>query len=65
VFLSKLARRRFRPSTPLTIPVIATPHPTSHWWNRESKTYDNKRGRDILAEFVAGLAWPSWVARPA
>lgn len=64
VFISRLARRCFQPLVPPTIPVIATPHPTSQWWNRESKRYGNRRGRDILAEFVTSLAWPKSPARP-
>jgi hypothetical protein len=58
VFLSRLGRQWFRPTVPLTIPVITTPHPTSRWWNREATRYGGKRGRDVLADFVATLEWP-------
>lgn len=59
VLVSRLAKRCFQPVTRPTMPITATPHPSSHWWNRSSKRYGGKRGRDILAEFVAGLGWPA------
>ncbi len=58
VFMSRLARRRFQPAASFDIPIASTPHPTCHWWNRASKRYGGKRGRDVLTEFVAGLGWP-------
>jgi hypothetical protein len=58
VFVSRLSLNRFQPVVPLTVPVISTPHPTSHWWNRAAKSYGGKRGRDVLAEFIATLQWP-------
>jgi hypothetical protein len=57
VFVSRLARRNFRPAASFAIPVISTPHPTSHWWNRVSPRYGGKRGRDVLADYVASLDW--------
>jgi hypothetical protein len=58
VFLSRLAHSHFHPSEPLPVPVIAPPHPGSPFWNRVAKKYGNKRGRDILAEFIKTTTWP-------
>lgn len=58
VFLSSLAHNHFRPSEPLSVPVIATPHPGCEWWNRVAQKYGNRRGRDILADFIKTTNWP-------
>jgi hypothetical protein len=58
VFLSILAHSHFHPTEPVSVPVIATPHPGSPWWNREATKYGNKRGRDILADFIKTTNWP-------
>jgi hypothetical protein len=58
IFISKLAYDRFRPPAGFSMPVIATPHPGSPWWNREAAKYGNKRGRDILADFIKAFTWP-------
>jgi hypothetical protein len=58
VFLSSLARDYFHPTVPVSVPVIATPHPGCPWWNREAQEYGNKRGRDILADFIKTTNWP-------
>jgi hypothetical protein len=47
----------FQPSEPLSIPVIATPHPGCKWWNRVAQKYGNKTGCEILAEFIATTTW--------
>lgn len=58
VFLSSLAHNHFHPSEPLSVPVIATPHPGCAWWNRVAQKYGNKKGRDILADFIKTTNWP-------
>jgi hypothetical protein len=58
VFLSRHAQDYFHPSELPSVPVITTPHPCSQWWNRVAQEYGNKRGRDILAEFVRTTNWP-------
>jgi hypothetical protein len=58
VFLSSLARNHFHLSEPLSVPVITTPHPGCQWWNRAAQKYGNKRGRDILADFIKTTNWP-------
>lgn len=58
VFLSTLAHKHFQASEQLSVPVIATPHPASSWWNRAAKKYGNKRGRQILADFIKTTRWP-------
>jgi hypothetical protein len=58
IFLSSLAHKYFHPSEPPSVPVKATPHPGSRWWNRVAKTYCNKKGRDILADFIKTTNWP-------
>jgi hypothetical protein len=63
VFVSRLAHGRFQPPVSLSVPVISTPHPTCHWWNRKSKRDGGKRGRDVLADFVSTLKWPQAGAR--
>jgi hypothetical protein len=56
VFLSSLARNYL--SEQLDIPFIATPHPCCPWWNRVSRRYGNKTGREILADFIKATNWP-------
>lgn len=56
-FVSRVAHHHLRSSIALPPLNIVTPHPSSHWWNREAKRYGGKRGRDLLAEFVARLDW--------
>jgi hypothetical protein len=57
IFLSSLAHFHFQPSQPLSAPIIATPHPGCKWWNRVAQKYGNKKGREILAEFIATTTW--------
>lgn len=57
IFVSTLARNNFRHAQTLSIPIIGTPHPSCRWWNRAAQKYGNKRGRDILGEFVRSLEW--------
>lgn len=57
VFLSRLAFQNFQLQDSIDIPVIATPHPASNWWNRAAKKYGNRRGQDILRDFVKTLHW--------
>jgi hypothetical protein len=57
ISLSSLAYFHFQLSEPLSIPVIATPHPGCKWWNRVAQKYGNKKGREILAEFIATTTW--------
>ena len=59
IFLSSLAFAYFQPPTSFSIPVIATPHPGCKWWNRVAQKYGNKKGREILADFIATTTWPS------
>ena len=57
IFLSSLAFYHFRTPAVCSVPVIRTPHPSSKWWNRVAAKYGNRRGRDILAEFIRTLNW--------
>lgn len=57
IFLSRLAHEYFRQS--ISVPVFATPHPGSAWWNRTATNYGNKRGRDILGDFIKTTTWAS------
>lgn len=57
VFLSSLAHNHFHPAEPLSVPVISTPHPGCKWWNTVVPKYGNKRGRDILADFIKTTNW--------
>jgi len=59
VFLSRLACSHCRLPESISIPVVATPHPSCRWWNRAAKCYGNKRGRDILGEFIKKTNWPT------
>jgi len=56
VFISRLARNCCTAS--LTIPVYATPHPGCPHWNSVCATYENRRGRDILGDFIKTTNWP-------
>lgn len=58
VFLSSLAHSHFHPSELFSIPVVATPHPGHEWWNRVAQKYGDRRGRDILADFIKTINWP-------
>jgi len=58
IFLSSLAHNNFHSNETVSIPVIATPHPGCEWWNRKAKKYGNKRGRDILADYIRTTNWP-------
>ncbi len=58
IFISRKAHNCFRPPAGFSVPVIATPHPGSPWWNREAVLYGNKRGRDILPDFIKRFKWP-------
>lgn len=57
VFLSSLAHDNFGPPPEFSIPVIATPHPGCKWWNQAAAKYGNRRGKDILADFVKTTNW--------
>ncbi|HWY30600.1 MAG TPA: hypothetical protein VNX46_07610 [Candidatus Acidoferrum sp.] len=57
VFLSSLARYHFQLPAICSVPIISTPHPGCQWWNRVALKYGNRRGRDILADFVRTLNW--------
>jgi hypothetical protein len=56
VFLSMLAHNCCTASLPIT--VIATPHPGCAHWNRAARKYGDKRGRDLLGDFVKTTDWP-------
>lgn len=58
VFLSILAHNYLQLPDTCAVPVVATPHPGHEWWNRVAHKYGNRRGRDILADFVRNLNWP-------
>jgi hypothetical protein len=58
VFLSSLAHNNFNPLPELSVPVIATPHPGSKWWNLAAAKYGNRRGKDILGDFIKTTNWP-------
>jgi hypothetical protein len=58
LFLSTLARNHFRPPQSFSVPIATVPHPGCRWWNSVAKRYGNKRGRDILAEFIVTTNWP-------
>jgi hypothetical protein len=58
VFLSKLAHHWYSCSNlQVSIPIVATPHPGCRYWNRVTLKYGNKRGRDILGEFIKTMNW--------
>ncbi len=57
VFLSRLAYLHLS-SDLYCDRVIATPHPGCSWWNRTSAKYENRKGHQILRDFVCSLDWP-------
>ncbi len=57
IFLSQLAHWHFDKSLVGSVPLICTPHPGCAWWNRKAKGYGNKRGRDVLGDFIDST-WP-------
>lgn len=59
VFLSSLAFAHFQAPAEVSIPVIRTPHPGCKWWNTMAPKYGYKKGREILADFVATTTWRS------
>jgi hypothetical protein len=56
VFLSVLAHSHFQ--APPGVKFIVTAHPSSAWWNRQSKARGGKSGRQILSEYIATTVWP-------
>lgn len=58
VFLSILARNHLRLPQSFAMPIVTVPHPSCRWWNRVAKRYGNKRGRDVLADFISTTNWP-------
>lgn len=61
VFVSALASSKWQESAELSIRTATTPHPSSSWWNRTSKKYGGRKGREILADFTETI----WRARRA
>lgn len=59
IFLSRLAYNHFCPTEPISVPIIATPHPGCKWWNKEARKYGNKKGRNILGDFIKTTIWPN------
>jgi hypothetical protein len=57
IFLSMKAFRELNHSIPEAIDVVATPHPSCAWWNKIAPSYGNRRGQDILADFITKI-WP-------
>lgn len=39
------------------VPIVATPHPGCRWWNRAAASYGNRKGRELLADFVSAMDW--------
>jgi len=59
IFLSMFAYNNCEKVNKLKIPVAATPHPCSQWWNRRSGKYGGKFGRDLVHDGMKGMDW-SW-----
>jgi hypothetical protein len=55
IFLSMKAFRELNHSIPEDVAVVATPHPSCAWWNKISTSYGNRRGQDILADFITKI----------
>ena len=59
-FTSALAgRSAYTTLKDMNIPYVVTPHPGCAWWNRTAKSYGNKRGRDLLVDFLKEQHWIS------
>ena len=58
-FISRRAWWNFEEKTTVPVPVAATAHPTSPYWNRQCKRYGGRTGKQVLMDFVRDLAWPS------
>lgn len=57
VFVSALAAKHAKNLLKQkNIPFVVSPHPTSAWWNRESKKYKGK-GKDVIPSFIMGQVW--------
>lgn len=59
IFLSILAHDRLATPVSLPVPVVATPHPGCRWWNQAAAKYGNRRGKDILRDFLKTTSWVS------
>jgi hypothetical protein len=65
VFLSRLAHENFNPAEPIGTPIISTAHPGCQWWNRVAHKYGDRRGRDVLADFIRTTQWRDYsMAQP-
>ncbi|MFZ5895041.1 MAG: hypothetical protein ACOY0T_28535 [Myxococcota bacterium] len=63
IFLSALAHAALRVSGSSMLPSIgAVPHPASSWWNRSSAKHGGKSGRELLAQLVSSMNWPSRIS---
>ncbi len=58
VFVSKNAWEHLDKSLLSNIPHVSVPHPKRPWWNRTSKRYGNRTGRQMFADFIKSLPWP-------
>lgn len=56
-FLSMKAHHHWNQPRHVGVPVVAAPHPTCRWWNRAAKRYENRKGRDILADLIKDIKW--------
>ncbi len=56
-FISRCAWRHFGAKRALSVPVIATSHPSSAHWNRVNRSYGNRSGKQVLQDFVQELGW--------
>jgi hypothetical protein len=58
IFCSTLAANNTQlDSNQIGIPIHQTPHPSSAWWNRKSKKYDDKNGYEAFVEILVQSNW--------
>lgn len=51
-FISQRAWRNFRGKKTFELPMVGTAHPTCAHWNRVSRSYGDRTGKQVLIDFV-------------
>ena len=56
VFLSRFAFEQCSKSG-IKIPVAGAPHPGCYWWNKKSRKYGDRYGRDAIQDALVNMDW--------
>jgi len=56
VFLSRFAFEQCSKAG-IKIPIAGAPHPGCYWWNKKSKKYGNRYGREVVQDALVNMDW--------